>query len=271
VLLRTPVLLGLVLLILVSLGGLGWWLASSFQREVGGLSDLEEFLDEEAQSDLEEFLDEEAQSDPGSAPRGTVDGASSDDDFTLSDIEIREDAFGDFEIRGTVTYVGDKDVLARLSATISGDGDELGEATTDAAVPFVPGDTRRLAFLTTDDYEAGADDVDLEVDDVTETPVEVVDGTQEVDDLTFSDIRVVEDGVGDFQVDATVTWSGDEVLEDAALLATVRDGGDTVAELSTSHTLDPGESLSLSFLSRDSYGDFDDVEFDADLGTVRTR
>jgi len=259
VLLRTPVLLGLVLLILVSLGGLGWWLASSFQREVGGLSDLEAFLDEESQSDA------------GSAPRGTVDGAPSDGDFTLSDIEIREDAFGDFEVRGTVTYDGDESVLANLSATISGDGDELGEATTDAAVPFVPGDSRRLAFLTTDDYAEGADDVDLAVDEATETPVEVVDGTQEVDDVTFSDIRVVEDAVGDFQVDATVTWSGDEVLEDAALLATVREDGDTVAELSASHTLDPGESLSLSFLSFDSYGDFDDVEFDADLGTVSAR
>ncbi len=109
------------------------------------------------------------------------------------------------------------------------------------------------------------------MDEVTETDVEVVDGTQAVDDLTFSDIRVVEDAVGDFQVDATVTWSGDEVLEDVALLATVRDGDDTVAELSATQTLDPGESLSLSFLSFDSYGDFDDVQFDADLGTDNAR
>jgi len=252
-LLRTPALLSILLAVLLAIAGLGWYLTDRVAQQVGDLGDLERLLDE-------------AEPDQGPPQvRRTLTEAAGDGDFTVTLVQVLEDRLQGLELRAEVAYDGDEDVLADLVLELTDDGDPVASGSPATAVPFAPGDRRTVVFTTDENYPEDYDSAELTVEATTGTPVEVVEGSQTVGDLTFSDIRVVEDAAGEFQVDATVTHTGGTVVPDATLLATVRADGETLSELSSTVTLAPDESRSVSFIGFDDHEDFDEVVFDADI------
>lgn len=89
--------------------------------------------------------------------------------------------------------------------------------------------------------------------------------------FTFTDVQVLRDFAGDFEVRATVTNTGDETVDYVDWTATVLNGGETVSTLTTSATgLAAGDSVDAQFIGFDDYGDWDAVEFAVDSDTNRT-
>ena len=251
-LLRPPALLAIALVALVAVGGIGWWLTQRISSEVGDLGDLENFLDEVSAGGTSEV-------------REIYAGPYRVDDFTVTDVEVREDYADDFEVRAVVTYEGDDDVHAELAAQVLDGGSTIATATLDTTVAFRSGDTRTLLFTTLDDYDPAHDDVGFLVEGLDEAEIEALELDQTVDDFTFSDVRVSQDYADDFQVDATITYDGAAQVDGVGLIAQIRENGETVSELSAAETFAPGESYSVTFIGYDDYDDFDEVRFDVAL------
>lgn len=89
--------------------------------------------------------------------------------------------------------------------------------------------------------------------------------------FTFTDVQVLRDFAGDFEVRATVTNTGDETVDFASWTATVLYEGEQVSTLTTTATeLAAGDSVDAQFIGFDDYGDWDAVEFAVDSDTDQT-
>ncbi|RIQ16035.1 hypothetical protein DY240_23185 [Jiangella rhizosphaerae] len=89
--------------------------------------------------------------------------------------------------------------------------------------------------------------------------------------FTFTDVQVLRDFAGDFEVRATVTNTGDEAVDYVSWTATVLYQGEPVSTLTTSATeLAAGASVDAQFIGFDDYGDWDAVEFSVDSNTDQT-
>ena len=127
-----------------------------------------------------------------------------------------------------------------------------------------------------DDLKRRLDEARAELETrATETPEEPLEseptpfeGEFTVGDFTFTDVEVLRDFAGDFEVRATVTNDSDSEAEFASLTATVLNGGETVSTLTTSiSALAAGDSVDAQFIGFDDYGDWDAVEFSVDGGS----
>ncbi|TDD67833.1 bZIP transcription factor [Jiangella aurantiaca] len=89
--------------------------------------------------------------------------------------------------------------------------------------------------------------------------------------FTFTDVQVLRDFAGDFEVRATVTNTGDETVDYVSWTAIVLYQGEPVSTLTTSATeLAAGDSVDAQFIGFDDYGDWDAVEFSIDSDTDQT-
>ncbi|TDC46479.1 hypothetical protein E1212_26810 [Jiangella ureilytica] len=130
-----------------------------------------------------------------------------------------------------------------------------------------------------DDLKRRLDEARAELETrATETPDEPLEseptpfeGEFTVGDFTFTDVEVLRDFAGDFEVRATVRNDGDSEAEFVSLAATVLNGGETVSTLTTSiSALAAGDSVDAQFIGFDDYGDWDAVEFSVDGGSATT-
>ncbi|MBB5790748.1 FxLYD domain-containing protein [Jiangella mangrovi] len=130
-----------------------------------------------------------------------------------------------------------------------------------------------------DDLKRRLDEARAELESrATETPEEPLEseptpfeGEFTVGDYTFTDVEVLRDFAGDFEVRATVTNDGDADVDFASLTATVLNGDEAVSTLTTSvSALAAGDSVEAQFIGFDDYGDWDAVEFSVDGGSDTT-
>lgn len=93
---------------------------------------------------------------------------------------------------------------------------------------------------------------------------EPASGTYEAGQYEISDVQVTEDFVGDFSMRARVRNTGNDVSV-VILKATLFSGGSAVATLDgTAQDLAGGQTKTVEFLSTDSFGDWEEVEFQVD-------
>lgn len=130
-----------------------------------------------------------------------------------------------------------------------------------------------------DDLKQRLDEARAELETrATETPDEPLEseptpfeGEFTAGDFTFTDVEVLRDFAGDFEVRATVTNTGDDDVEFVSWTATVLNGGETVSTLTTSTSaFAAGDSVDAQFIGFDDYGDWDAVEFAVDTDTDET-
>lgn len=89
-------------------------------------------------------------------------------------------------------------------------------------------------------------------------------GTYTAGDYTFADVQVREDGLGDFEVRARVTNGGSGV-EYASWTATIFSGDSVVGTaMGIVESIGTDETVTVTFISTDDYGDWDSVEFQVD-------
>ena len=83
-------------------------------------------------------------------------------DYSLSDVQVREDGLGDFEVRARATNTGSSKGGVCISATIFSGGSVVGTA--DGCVQdWGAGETRTVEFISTDDYQEW-DEIEFQVD-----------------------------------------------------------------------------------------------------------
>lgn len=89
--------------------------------------------------------------------------------------------------------------------------------------------------------------------------------TSTIGDFTFSDVQVSEDGVGDFEIRARVT-NGGAAQEFVDLQATLFSEGSVVADLEAIEDFAAGQTRTVTLISTDDFGPWDDIEFTVDAG-----
>jgi len=83
-------------------------------------------------------------------------------------------------------------------------------------------------------------------------------------DYSFADVQVSEDFAGDFELRSRVTNGGDSV-EFATWTATLFLDGTVVADLmGTADSFNADETVTVTFIGTDDFGDWDSVEFQVD-------
>ena len=89
------------------------------------------------------------------------DGTHTVGQFTISDVQVREDFVNDFEVRARVTNNGDAAEFVSVEATLFNEGSVV--ASLDAYEDFDAGQTRTVTLTGTDDYGPW-DDIEFSVD-----------------------------------------------------------------------------------------------------------
>ncbi|PZF80090.1 FxLYD domain-containing protein [Jiangella anatolica] len=163
----------------------------------------------------------------------------------------------------------DSEPAAQQTPEPTGDSDELDELRERLeAVEQQRDDLKRRLDEARAELEQRATETPEEPQESEPTPFE---GEFTVGSFTFTDVQVLRDFAGDFEVRATVTNDGDATVEFVSWTATVLYQGEQVSTLTTSASaLAAGDSVEAQFIGFDDYGDWDAVEFAVNTDTNET-
>lgn len=129
------------------------------------VAQLEEQLaerDELLAAAAEESPEEEPEPEPEPAPEPEDDGTFTAGNYSFTDVQVREDGLGDFEVRTRATNNGSDKSAVIVSATMFADGSVVGTA--DGSVSdWAGGATVTLEMISLDDYVEW-DEIEFQID-----------------------------------------------------------------------------------------------------------